>query len=471
MTITYLHPMITGDYNHILHDIPIKNLKGIKMAIDTSIIINKYRHIQSTINSVFNKSDLINKGVNEDELAAIIISKIKDRIIKFLNDGILPIFVIDGKSHPLKVQHEGKKREDKNKDNVNQLEQQLAYVRNTDPSTHHLYIDELKDLYKKAYRPTGYFYNKIYEFIQATKLPCYKAKYEADQVLSYLSVNGIVDLVWSNDSDMYAYKCPYIMKDFDKKSRDICIISRTKDLINNLNMTEDEFTDFCILLGCDMNKKLEGVGLVGCKSLINKFRRIDNINTRDISSLNHKECFKVFNCAKDNFDDLCEKYQELNLDNNDFSKLEQLVIEYSIPAFLDNIKAHLDNIKEYKLFDNQKRFGYMDTLKLLENNKSNNSTNITIDTQSISLPENLVSSLNISQNNINNNIQPVTSYCYANNIQPINNNSFNTITIGNTISLPNNITSQLPNISNNNNNTINVDLTAIDFSKLNIRYP
>ena len=64
------------------------------------------------------------------------------------------------------------------------------------------------------------------------------------------------------------------MRGFNNKKEPITEISYDA-VIENLELTHDEFVDMCILCGCDYTKTIEGVGFVTAFKLIKSFRDID----------------------------------------------------------------------------------------------------------------------------------------------------------------------------------------------------
>jgi len=366
MTIKNLNKLIKDNYSNIQQNVPIKKLRRMRIAIDTSIIINKYRHVRELFDNILNKSDLINEGVNEELLTGAVISRLKDLIIKFMNHEIFPVFVFDGKPHKLKDQHEGMDRKEKKRKAKEELDAYMEEIRALDPLKQEAYLSQVKKLYKNAYSPSRDFYKKIKKFIQSCKLPWYQAKGESDEVLGYLSVNGKVDLVYSNDSDMYAHKCPYIIKDFNKDysgpEGQTCIISCSKDLRKQMGLNEDEFTDLCIMMGCDMNKNIKGVGLKGCIKAINKHRRISNLppQSYDITCLNYEECLSIFSSGKKEFYEICENYEDSILIDFDGvnNELEEFCVEYGLNNFADIMRGF------YKAFKNDEHLNYNDEPRL-----------------------------------------------------------------------------------------------------------
>lgn len=67
---------------------------------------------------------------------------------------------------------------------------------------------------------------------------------EADTVLAYLCNNKIVDAVVSNDSDMFAYGCKYVISDVSILRETFWLYS-TDSLYNILGITQEQFRYLC----------------------------------------------------------------------------------------------------------------------------------------------------------------------------------------------------------------------------------
>ena len=88
-------------------------------------------------------------------------------------------------------------------------------------------------------------------------IPSMTAIGEAEECCSALCRDGIVDAVLSNDSDCIALKCPVLLNKFEKGVVEQFIYT---DILRELQFTETQLTDFCILSGTDYNENCKGVG-------------------------------------------------------------------------------------------------------------------------------------------------------------------------------------------------------------------
>jgi exonuclease-1 len=106
------------------------------------------------------------------------------------------------------------------------------------------------------------------------KLPFIVAPYEADAQLAYLSRNGLVDVVITEDSDLLPYgaRCVLYKLDYSTYRGDELNLERLKDNPDPClrSFTHCMFLSACILSGCDYLPQVRGVGLKSAFQLIGR---------------------------------------------------------------------------------------------------------------------------------------------------------------------------------------------------------
>ena len=125
---------------------------------------------------------------------------------------------------------------------------------------------------------------------------------EAETLCASLSLDGKVDAVITNDSDICAYgvkKFLYSINSFQEN----CIEIDLDQILLGLDLTFEQFRDFCIMCGCDYNTNIPGVGPVNAYKLIKKHGSIENI-PMNVSVLNHVRCRELFSLRYEFEDDI-----------------------------------------------------------------------------------------------------------------------------------------------------------------------
>jgi flap endonuclease-1 len=136
--------------------------------------------------------------------------------------------------------------------------------------------------------------------VRALGLACIEAPGEAETMCANLCVHGCVDAVMTEDTDVLVYGTPYMVSKVDIKNGDVLIMSY-KDIIAEMDFTPEQFTDMCILLGCDYNDRVKNYGLVKAYNMLVEHGSIEMMEgymKGDSSVLNYKRCRELFTVAK-----------------------------------------------------------------------------------------------------------------------------------------------------------------------------
>jgi len=212
---------------NIVKKINLNDYYGKKIAIDISILI--YQVVISIRNS---GADITNK--NGDVTSHIL--GLFNKTINFLEKGIIPVFVFDGKPPELKRKVINTRKEIKRK----------AIEKLQDAKTKE---DKIKFL-KRSVTITRNQMNQCRELLKIMGIPYVDAPEEADSELSYLCRENMVYAVLTEDMDILTFGSPRIIRNLscNKKSYVEIDLSNT---LSNLNLDYEQFIELCILFGCD----------------------------------------------------------------------------------------------------------------------------------------------------------------------------------------------------------------------------
>jgi 5'-3' exonuclease len=193
----------------------------------------------------------------------------------------------------------------------------------------------LENMLKNLVRPQKEDYIITKKLFDLLDIPYIDADMEAETLCSDLCLQGKIEAVLSKDTDVLAYAAPIFLTDINTKNQ-TCTMIEYKELLQEMELSSDEFLDFCILCGTDYNKNIPKVGPVKAYSLIKEFGSIENIGKQtsfDISILNHKRVRELFRgypkytkpvsyCGIPKFDELEKFLTQLNI-KMDHDYLEQ----------------------------------------------------------------------------------------------------------------------------------------------------
>lgn len=286
-------------------DVPITSLSGQRLAVDASVYLYKF----ICINNQF-KGQWVDMFIN---------------FIVFLRkNNIRPLFIFDGKSPPQKERTQKARRAVRNriKERVLELEDILETLNeidfdenipfdliqrinnevNTDTSlwSRKEIMKEINDRFKKENSKAihiGPAENKrIQDLLTYMGLPWFQASGEAEKSCAWLAKWGYVKGVITTDSDVLAYGAPIFVQDL-RVNNDTCRLIRYEDVLQVLNFTEKEFTDFCIMCGTDYNERIPGIGPVKAYNLLLEYGSLDEISktTIDTDILYYNDGRTLFN--------------------------------------------------------------------------------------------------------------------------------------------------------------------------------
>ncbi len=114
------------------------------------------------------------------------------------------------------------------------------------------------------------------ELCKILRIPVYQAKGEGETICACLCLGQKVDAVYTQDTDVLAYGCPVQLYDFDVKNETVKMMY-LEDVLDGFGFTFEQFQDFCIMLSCDYNDRVKGVGPVYAYDLLDECISIEGI--------------------------------------------------------------------------------------------------------------------------------------------------------------------------------------------------
>lgn len=209
--------------------VPVSYLSGKKIAVDISIYIYKF--------------------IGEDSL----IENMYLMLSIFRHYNVIPIFVFDGKPPTEKKELLIKRKNDKKyaQNEYNKLKLQLSSEEVDDDEKQE--IITTMDLLKKQF---VYIQKEqvsmIKEMISSYGMTYCDAFGEADELCALLVVKKIVWACLSEDMDMFVYGCSKVLRYFSLINHTL-VLYDTKKIIEELNLTQKDFREICVLSGTDYN--------------------------------------------------------------------------------------------------------------------------------------------------------------------------------------------------------------------------
>lgn len=247
-----------------LREINIKDLNGSTIAVDSSILLYKFRYL-------YQNNFLL--GFN---------NIVKD----FTSNNIKLIFIFEGTPPEAKKETIKKRVEHRNKLNerINELikdskisEEYIEDSENSDyepfENSNNQTLEKIEKIKKNIIIVTKEHSNQVIHMLGYKNIPYFTAIGEAEEYCSFLQVNKVVDYVLTEDTDSLAFGATKVL--FGNKINNY-LLCDLNIVLQELQFNMDEFIDFCILCGCDYTPSIPKIGPVNALKIIQKYRSIDS---------------------------------------------------------------------------------------------------------------------------------------------------------------------------------------------------
>ena len=134
------------------------------------------------------------------------------------------------------------------------------------------------------------------ELFELLAVPYFVAPWEAEKMCARLCMQGLVEAVLSEDTDVIAYGAPTFLTKIDTVN-DTAVAIVHKDILEALNLSKTQLLDLCIMCGTDYNANIFRVGAHTAYKRLQEEGSIDRIainTTLDVTVLKHKVVQKLF---------------------------------------------------------------------------------------------------------------------------------------------------------------------------------
>ncbi len=238
--------------------------KGQRVSIDASLII-----YQTGIAIRKSGHDMRNsKGELTSHLHGLFY-----KILIFLQNGMIPVFVFDGKAPDIK-----NKTIDKRKSIKKRAQDKLKDLTDSED-------EEYIKNFKQTFAPSKEDIKQAQILLDLMGIPYINAPGEADVVCAWLAARRdnnkkrYVKGVCSDDSDMLALGAPFLYKDilrFMSKNKYVKVIDLHQTLVK-MNLTMNQFVDLCVLLGTDYCDNIKNIGPKKSYALIKEYKTLEKV--------------------------------------------------------------------------------------------------------------------------------------------------------------------------------------------------
>ena len=292
----------------------INQYTGKKIAIDISILL--YQVVISVRNS---GADLTNK---QGKITSHILG-LFNKTTKLLMKGIIPVYVFDGKPPEIK-----RRILDMRKNIRKKAEEKMANAVSQE--------DKIK-YFKRSVIITKEQLDDCRALLDCMGVPYIDAPEEADSQCAWLAKTGLVDAVLTEDMDILTFGSPYVIRNltsFKKKPIEISL----QEIKKKFKWSQDQFIEFCILLGCDYTDHITDHNCDEIFKIYQKNKSIDESLKIMKKNIKYEESMDYFKNPKIN-----DNIQDINMSTPKLAKLNNLLVnEYGLIKYkIQNKLNHL----------------------------------------------------------------------------------------------------------------------------------
>jgi flap endonuclease-1 len=304
MGIKHLNSFLRENCPQSIRCMSIRDLSGKKIAIDISIYLYKYIADNCLIENMY-----------------LMIS-----IFRYYN--IVPIFIFDGKPPAEKKELLKQRKENKidAEKEYNRLKEILEHA--NEESEKQDIVANMDALKKQFVYVSKKQIDLVKELIMSFGITYYDAPGEADEVCAALVIKKKVWGCMSEDMDLFAYGCPRVLRYFSLLNR-TTVVYCMKSILKELNITQKEFRQICILSGTDYNSqqdKKEEYNLQKTIKLFKKYKKSkrcdDFYDWISLTEMNFVEnlhaIYKMFDLSENN--DHLKNFDDLRIANSPIIK-------------------------------------------------------------------------------------------------------------------------------------------------------
>ena len=237
----------------------IKNYFGRKVAIDASMAVYQFL--------IAIRQDG-NQLTNDDGEVTSHLAGLFYRTIRLLDNGIKPVFVFDGKPPQMKSGELAKRAERRE-----EAEKQLAKAQEAGET------EDIDKYTRRLVKVTKEHMIDCKKLLRLMGIPVVEAPTEAEAQCAQLVKSGKVYATATEDMDALTFHSTRLLRHMTfSEARKMPIQEFLYDrVLDELEMTHEQFVDLCILLGCDYCDHIRGVGPKRAFDLIKQHKSIEEI--------------------------------------------------------------------------------------------------------------------------------------------------------------------------------------------------
>ena len=226
-------------------------------------------------------------------------ARVVDMLSYFITVIIAALFVFDGKSMKNKTETILKRKEQRDaakREHFNIMKR----VENMSPNDREEQEEKMTQLRRKFVKVTYDDIKEVKGMLDAYGIKYITAINEADEVCSAIVIKGAAYACLSEDTDLFAYGCPRVLKYISLLNHTVVVYPLEK-ILESIGMKFTEFRQLCILSGTDYNESHRNI-FTFYKLFTRYKQRPNTLDFLSWLSLNNKITLRKYYQVKDVFD-------------------------------------------------------------------------------------------------------------------------------------------------------------------------
>ncbi|XP_050689428.1 flap endonuclease 1-like [Eriocheir sinensis] len=259
MGITGLSKLIADVAPAAVKENEMKNYFGRKVAVDASMSLYQFLVAVRQEGQMLTTAD----GETTSHLMGFFY-----RTIRMVDNGIKPVYVFDGKPPTMKGGELAKRKE--RRDEAQKALEQAEEAGN---------VEDVEKFSRRLVKVTKTHTEEAKKLLELMGIPYVEAPCEAEAQCAALAKAGKVYGVATEDMDALTFGTPILLRHMTfSEARKMPIKEfHLSKVLDGLELSQEEFIDLCILLGCDYCDSIKGVGPKRAIELIRQHRKIDAV--------------------------------------------------------------------------------------------------------------------------------------------------------------------------------------------------
>lgn len=188
------------------------------------------------------------------------------RTCKLLEAGIKPVYVFDGKAPELKGGELAKRKERRE-----EADKKLKEAQKADDQ------ENVNKFSRRLVRVTRQHNEDCKKLLQLMGVPIICSPSEAEAQCAQLCKEGLVYAVATEDMDGLTFGSPRLVRHLSSGNTDKVKEYSLEKVLAGFELTQEQFIDLCILMGCDYCESIKGIGGKKGLDLIRKLKSIETL--------------------------------------------------------------------------------------------------------------------------------------------------------------------------------------------------